>query len=313
MFKNYLRIQAAPIQLFIFLTFWCALMLLGLFLQPLYIKAVTGVGADQLQAFLENGMFNYPNVIFVSNALFQLFTFLLPALIYAYLADPQPVKYLGGTAPGKKIQPFWVVILAVGLIFFLSPLGTWLKEIDLGSTSRALDEQREKFIMSYLSSGNAWTILRSILLIAVVPAFCEEIFFRGVLMKFAHTLFKKWWLSIIISSLLFAAFHTSISEFVPIFLAGIILGSVYYLTSSIWMSILLHLLFNGLQVVLGMYADPEMEKSLGQQGTLLIVFGIAALIVAVCLFMLNKARTPLPATWSVVTPEVKEQEWDINA
>lgn len=313
MFKNYLRIQPAPIQLFIFLTFWCALMLLGLFLQPLYIKAVTGIGADQLQAFLENGMYNYPNVIFVSNALFQVFTFLLPAITYAYLADPKPVQYLGGIAPRKRPQPFWVVILAIGLIFFISPLGTWLKEIDLGNTSRALDEQREKFIMSYLSSGNAWTILRSILLIAVIPAFCEEIFFRGMLMKFAHTLFKKWWLSILVSSLLFAAFHTSISEFVPIFLAGIILGSVYYLTSSIWMNVLLHLLFNGLQVVLGVYSNPQMEKSLEQQGTLLGVFGIAAVVVGVCLFMLNKTQTPLPANWSVVEPEVKEQEWDMNA
>jgi membrane protease YdiL (CAAX protease family) len=313
MFKNYLRIHPTPIQLFIFLTFWCALMLLGLFLQPLYIKAATGIGSDQLQAFLEKDMYNHPNVIFVSNALFQVFTFLLPAIIYAYLADPQPVKYLGGTLPGKKTQPFWVIILAIGLIFLIAPLGTWLKEIDLGKTSKALDEQREKFIMSYLSSGNVWTILRSILLIAIVPAFCEELFFRGVLMKFAHTLFKKWWLSIIISSLLFAAFHTSISEFVPIFLAGIILGSVYYLTSSIWMSILLHLLFNGLQVVLGMYSNPQMEKSMEQQGTLLSVFGIAAVIVGVCLFMLNKGRTPLPANWSVVKPEVKEQEWDVNA
>jgi membrane protease YdiL (CAAX protease family) len=283
-------------------------MLLGLFLQPLYIKSVTGVGADQLQAFLEKDLYNYPNVIFVSNALFQVFTFLLPAIVYAYLADPQPVKYLGGIAPGKKLQPFWVVILAIGLIFFISPLGTWLKEIDLGATSKAIDEQREKMILSYLSSGNAWTTLRSILLIAIIPAFCEEIFFRGVLMKFAQTLFKKWWLSIIISSLLFAAFHTTISEFVPIFLAGLILGSVYYLTSSLWMSILLHLLFNGLQVVLGMYSNPQMEKSLEQQGTLLGVFGIAAVIVGVCLFILNKAKTPLPANWSVVVPEEKELE-----
>jgi membrane protease YdiL (CAAX protease family) len=308
MFKNYLRVHPAPIQLFIFLTFWCALMLLGLFLQPLYIKSVTGIGADQLQSFLKEGLFNYPNVIFVSNALFQVFTFLLPAIIFDFNADPKPVKYLGGKAPGKKIQPFWVVILAVGLIFFIAPLGTWLKEIDLGAASKAIDEQREKMILSYLSSGNAWTAIRSILLIAVIPAFCEEIFFRGVLMKFAHTLFKKWWLSIVVSSLLFAAFHTTISEFVPIFLAGIILGSVYYLTSSIWMNILLHLLFNGLQVLASMYSNPQMEKSLDQPGTLLSVFGVAIIVVGFCLFMLNKARTPLPGNWSVVEPEVKELE-----
>jgi membrane protease YdiL (CAAX protease family) len=308
MFKNYLRIHPAPIQLFIFLTFWCALMLLGLFLQPLYIRYATGIGADQLQSFFKKDMFNYPNVIFVSNALFQIFTFLLPAIVYAYLADPQPVKYLGGTAPGRKVQPFWVVILVVGLILLLLPLDTWFKKIDLGAAARALDEQREKMILAYLKSGNTWTVLRSVFLLAVIPATCEEVFFRGMLMKFAHTIFKKWWLSILIPSLIFAAFHNTISGFVPIFLAGAILGSVYYLTSSIWMSILLHVLFNGLGIISNMFTNPQMEKSLEQPGTLLGIFGVGIVVVGVCLFMLNKNRTPLPTNWSVVIPEEKEQE-----
>lgn len=312
MFKNYLRIQPAPIQLLIFLTFWFVLMLLSVYLQQVYIMMETGIGSDGLMAFLEKDLYQHPNLIFVSNALFQCFTFLLPAVIYAYLADPKPVQYLGGRAPGNRLQPFWVIFLGIVLIFFISPMGQWLKEIDMGSASKALDEQREKMILSYLNSGNAWSALRSVLLIAVIPACCEEIFFRGIVLKFAHTFLKRWWLSITVSALLFAAFHTSISEFVPIFFAGVILGTIYYLTSSIWMSILLHLIFNGLQVVGSMYSNPQMEKSLTQTGTLAVLFGIAAALVAAFLYLMYRSRTPLPEQWGVVLPKDKEPGWDMN-
>lgn len=308
MFKKYLRIQPAPVQLIIFLTFWFVLMMLSIYLNQFYITRITGIKTSDLPDFLENGLYKAPDIIFVSNALFQVFAFLFPALIYAYLADPQPIKYLGGVGPGKKVQPLWVMIMAVALIFFVSPLGQWLKALDLGSASKSLDERREKMILSYISSGNAWTMIRSVFLIAVIPAFCEELFFRGLLMKFTYSILKRWWISILVSALIFAAFHTSVSEFVPILIAGIILGTVYYLTSSILMNVLLHLLFNGLQVIAGMSSDPNMEQSLAQQSTLILLFAVATIIVGFCLFMLHRARTPLPYSWNVYVPEEKEQQ-----
>lgn len=312
MFKNYLRIQPAPVQLLLFLSFWCALMLVGLLIQPLYIKAATGIGTDQLQHFLEDEIYKYPNVIFVSNTLFQVFTFLLPATIYAYLADPSPRQYLGMRAPGKKIQILGVALLSLALIAALGPVADWLKQMDLGNTSKKLDKQREGVIMAYLGSGNAWAVIRSIFLIAVVPAVCEELFFRGMVFKFAQSLLKKWWLSVIVSALLFSVFHTSISEFVPIFLAGLVLGWVYYLTSSIWMNVLLHLLFNGLQVLAGIYASDEFEKSLEPASVTLGIFLAGAAVLALCIYFLYRKRTPLPAYWSVVWPPVKkEQPMDI--
>jgi uncharacterized protein len=272
----------------------------------------TGISASQLPAFVENGIYKMPNLVFASNALFAVFAFLLPALVYAYLADPQPIKYLGGRAPGKGIQTFWVMLLALSLIFFISPLAEWLKQIDLGSASRELDEQRSKFLFAYMASGNAWTVVKSLFLIALLPALCEEVFFRGLLMKFGYSIFKKWWLAITVSALVFAAFHTSISEFVPIFIAGVILGTVYYLTSSLWMNILLHLVFNGLQLLLGIYTNPELEHSMTQTSTLIIIFCVAGLITAIGLYMLNRARTPLPNKWSIVLQPEPEEEWDMD-
>lgn len=302
MFKKYLRIQPAPIQLIVFLTFWFVLMMLSIYISQAYISWSSGVPVKDLAAFLEKDFYQNPNLIFVSNALFALTTFLLPAAVYAYLADPRPVQYLGVRAPGRAMQVVWVVVLAISLIFVISPLGQWIKALNLGSASKALDERRELFIMSYLRQGDALTVLRSLLLIALVPAICEELLFRGVLMKFVYTFSQKWWLAIGASALVFAGFHASISEFLPIFLAGIVLGLVYYYTSSLLMNILLHFLFNGIQVVAGMSSNPDMEKQLDAPGTLIGMFCAATVIVLFCIYRLRKTATPLPDSWSVVVP-----------
>ncbi|WP_118975354.1 type II CAAX endopeptidase family protein [Taibaiella koreensis] len=308
MFKSYLRIQPVSVQLLVFLSFWCALMLLGLFIQPLYIKAVTGIGADQMDHFLEQDIYRYPNLIFVSNTLFQVFSFLVPALIYAYLADPSPRSYLGLVNPVRKIRIAGMLVLALGLLCFTGALAEWMAQLDLGKASQELDRQREGFINAYLSSGSVWSVLRNVALIALVPAICEELFFRGVIFKFAQSIFRRWWLSIGVSSILFTLFHASISEFLPIFIAGVVLGWVYYITGSLWMSILLHLLFNGIQALIGIYATPGMEKSLEGAGPTVIAFVIGAVLIAGCVFVLYRKRTPLPAGWNVA-PGSNKGSW----
>lgn len=312
MFKKYLRIQPAPVQLVIMLAFWSLLFLVGTFSMLRYLTMTFNIPSENLNAFMEGDLYKHPTAIFISNSIFQVTAFLLPALIYAYLADPKPRAYLGLQKPLKSVHVFIALFLGISLIFFVAPLGTWLKELNLGETSKALDEQREKMINAYLSQSNGWTTIRSVFLIAVIPAICEEFFFRGLLMKFAHSLVPKWWFSIGVSALVFAAFHTSISEFVPIFMAGIILGSVYYLTSSIWMSVLLHLVFNGIQALGSIYSNPSLDKSLDNNTTVVILFCIATLLVTGLLLFLFKKRTPLPGNWSVFVPEEKDPQWDFD-
>jgi len=306
MFKKYLRIQPPPVQLVIMLAFWFLLFLLGSAGMMYYISIAFRVPSGQLDKFMQGELYNHLNVVFTTQALFQVATFLVPALLYAYLADPRPGAYLGLKKPDKPVQTILVLLLGICLIFFVSPLSSWLKEMDLGSTSKELDAQREKFIDAYLSGGNVWTTIRNVILIAVVPAFCEEFFFRGLIMKFAHSFVPKWWFSIGISALVFAASHTTISEFVPIFIAGIILGTIYYLTSSLWLAVLLHLIFNASQALLGIYSTPAIDKALENNQIVVTLFIIASLLVTAALFLVFKNKTPLPRNWSVYVPEGKE-------
>ena len=313
MFKKYLRVQPASIQLVIFLSFWSVLYLLGQFASITYVRVSMHLTSDKVMDFISKDIYKYPMEVFVCGAISSVFCFLLPALIFAYLADPKPMAYLGVKKQQKNIQLLVVVIMAFLLICFVSPLATWMQKLNLGDASKALDEEREQFLQSYLSSSSAITTLRSILLIAVIPAICEECFFRGIFMKLLHSFVPNWWFSIGVSAIIFAAFHFSISEFLPICLAGIILGIVYYLTSSLWLSILLHLLFNGLQALLSIYSNPTLESYLSKNTVSLGLFAISSLLIAGCLSLLFKNKTPLPERWSIMVPEIIEEKWDMNA
>ena len=85
--------------------------------------------------------------------------------------------------------------------------------------------------------------------IGLTPAICEETLFRGV---FLRTLSKKYpvWIAILMSSVLFTLFHSSLLSLPSILLAGIVLGIVYSVYDSIYVSMAVHLFYNAGQVLL---------------------------------------------------------------
>lgn len=91
--------------------------------------------------------------------------------------------------------------------------------------------------------------LLSIFVFAIGPGICEEVMFRGVLIRAYEGLgIKK---AIIISSFLFGIFHFNIFNLVgPIFL-GIIFGLTLYKTNSILAPIVGHIINNFIAVTLG--------------------------------------------------------------
>ncbi len=99
---------------------------------------------------------------------------------------------------------------------------------------------------------------------SIVPAICEEWFFRGMIMQ---TLLKKGaaWKAILVSAALFGFFHTlsqstlSMDRLLPTTLMGILLGYVCYRSNSIWPGAVLHMLHNGCLVFLG-YFQPQLSQ-----------------------------------------------------
>ncbi|MFT4062445.1 MAG: CPBP family intramembrane metalloprotease [Edaphocola sp.] len=310
MFATPLGRQPRLVLLAVFTVIWVACAMAGTLLVQWYLRQATGLPAKQLGPFMQVGMFKQPHLVFAVNALSQIFTFLLPAVLCAVALSKKPMVFLGGGKPLHPSQAMVVACVAASLIFLVSSLGTMLKQVDWGSASRAMDKQRDAFIQAYLSSTGGWPLARDILLMAVLPAICEEFFFRALLMKVLRTFARRWWLSVGLSALVFASLHNTVSEFVPIFLAGLVLGRVYWLTGNIWMSVLLHLLFNGTQVAMAILMKDSGEGSPNNIWLLSGIGIVSAMALLAFMRLLYRKRTPLPDYWGLepyFSPENMQQ------
>ncbi|WP_414568552.1 type II CAAX prenyl endopeptidase Rce1 family protein [Nostoc sp. CCY 9925] len=78
---------------------------------------------------------------------------------------------------------------------------------------------------------------------AIAAPFFEELLFRGFLLP-SLTRYLPVWASILVSSLLFAVAHLSLSEILPLTALGIVLGVVYTRSRNLLAPILLHSLWN---------------------------------------------------------------------
>ncbi len=94
-------------------------------------------------------------------------------------------------------------------------------------------------------------LFKELALVALLPGIFEEITHRGLL--WAGYRDSKWKF-VIISALLFSLMHQNINQTLYTFVDGIIMALAMYYTRSIWCGIFMHMLNNGVSVMLG-YID----------------------------------------------------------
>jgi sodium transport system permease protein len=106
----------------------------------------------------------------------------------------------------------------------------------------------EKLVTADDAARFAWLLV----LVALAPAVCEELAFRGVLLRGLARRMGAW-RTILLSAVVFGAFHLSYEtaiRFVPTAWLGLLLGYVAWHTRSTLPTMLMHFLNNGLVVVL---------------------------------------------------------------
>ena len=124
-------------------------------------------------------------------------------------------------------------------------------------------------------------LLWLLLLVAVTPAICEEVVFRGVLLQGTRRLGAT--TAILLNAAVFGAFHLSfetVYRFLPTFWLGLLLATVAWHTRSLWVVMVMHGVNNGIVVLLA--ALPWLRERMGDPEAapplLLIPVGVALLI-----------------------------------
>jgi sodium transport system permease protein len=103
-----------------------------------------------------------------------------------------------------------------------------------------------------VTAADARRLLWLLLVVAVVPAVCEQLVFRGELLQ-GLSRSDSMGRAVLLSALVFGAFHLSFEtavRFLPTFFLGLVLGYVVWHTRSVFTGMLMHLVNNAAVVVL---------------------------------------------------------------
>jgi uncharacterized protein len=235
----------------------------------------------------------------------QFLVFFLPSMIFAYLADPRPLSYLGLKSPQKKsFLPITIITIVIAY-FTVSFLGT-LDE----SIVHLLPKATQKWIVSgednvngmldnILTMKSPADMIMPIFLVGILAAVGEEVFFRGILQKFFIQIFKSAWPGIIFTGFLFSAIHMQFMGFLPRMVLGIVLGALYWFSGSLFLSILGHFIFNLITLLLMYFKVADLDSK-NSSSAIIIFLGILSL--AIVVFLLNLLRKKSTTTYATEFP-----------
>jgi len=197
----------------------------------------------------------------------QLLFILLPGLLFAKLIYEDVGRIIRFKYPELK----HIILFSIGLLILTPLLQSYLYLqnyfIDLLAESVEsvkylkdlldnLDKLLESTYIRLLSFNNPFEALLVIVVVAVVPAVSEEVFFRGFVQKsFEHKL--KPFLSALITAIFFGFYHFNPYGIIPLIALGVYFGYAAYATDSIFIPVILHFLNNFFAVVLFMIVGKE--------------------------------------------------------
>ena len=121
-------------------------------------------------------------------------------------------------------------LVAVVILLLLVPLNDWITwwndQWNMGGLEaemRKMTQMSKDMVGKMLSLTSPSDLVLQILVVAFIPAVCEELFFRGALQQLLQEWFRNAHVAVIVASLIFSLFHGDIYGFVPRFFLGVCL------------------------------------------------------------------------------------------
>ncbi len=269
-------------------------MILGGLITFSIVAALLHVPFLEIQSILMRP--EYTSMTQAANAVASIIGFGLPVLVVGYFTSGKLGVQLGFNAITNQKQVLIVVLLALTGLLLSGALGDLTDKLTISSSIRDwatnLEAQYKKALMAMTQMRSIWDLLFAILAIAVVPAIVEELYFRASLQKIIMDWSGKPFVAIVVTAILFSAFHFSYFGFLSRMSLGIVLGLIYYYTKTIWLPILMHFINNAIGVS-ALYAVRNNPKKIDQvlDSNLAYYWVILGILLLVVLFKQLKNTT----------------------
>jgi uncharacterized protein len=213
------------------------------------------------------------------------------SLVYLRFSKPTMRLNTNALLP-KDFGKVLVVVLA--MMPFTAWIALWNMGIDLPSALDAFEKwakakefqikQFTDFLIHFLS---IWHFLLGVLVVAVLPAIGEELWFRGLLQNILLRRFNAH-LAIWLAGALFSAIHFQFY--------GVLFGYLYFWSKNIWLPIFAHFLNNSITLLfVYLYQKQVLDYDLYQPKNVpLYVVAFGLILVGTALYSIYKAsRKPI--------------------
>ena len=278
-----------------------------IFLVIILISGLIGIAASTLFIFAgDTGMK-------IGQGISSIFMFVVPPIVYYFITRKEHQMQELGIR--KLSPPWWLILIGVALMFvsipFSTSLTTWNESMSFGGVfakledyMKMLEDAAQAATEKMLNVDTIGGLLFNLVVIALIPAIGEELTFRGVLQQ---SLTRKMnpHVAIIISAAIFSFIHFQFYGFLPRMFLGILMGYMFYITNSLWTSMLMHFVNNGSAVVLYYLSNKgviEDAEHFGETSNVWIIVASAAVTIALIAWSWIKAQPKREAEVAPMIP-----------
>lgn len=232
-------------------------------------------------------------------AMYSIGLFIVPCFVFLKLAEENSFEFL----KMKNFPAIISLLIAFAIMIIVQPLveltGKWNAAFPFPDTFGIADwiNQTEKsgevVTKIFLKADSIGIFLLNVFIMAFLPALGEEIFFRGMIQTYMVKAVKNVYIGIVITAIIFSAFHFQFIGFLPRMLLGVILGCIFAWSGNIWLAVFAHFLNNGAAVTLdylnqrGIINEAQLESVASDN---VLVVALSFVLLGMLLFALYRQK-----------------------
>lgn len=229
------------------------------------------LGGEIISSFFPND--NYYKYLPYINSFSQIVFIFLPVLIISNINPLGRKKILRLKFKLNSKELFIALIGLLGFQFFSTGWNiiqqVIIPESFIQDYNRLVKKTEDLYLL--LLGGEGFLDgIRAIIVGAIIPAISEELLFRGLLQRSLEERLKPAW-AVVISAFIFSIIHFIPTNFISLFVIGIFLGIVAFLTQSIYIPILLHFCNNAIAIISIFIIKPQ-QHTIDQHLTQEMIF-----------------------------------------
>lgn len=158
-----------------------------------------------------------------------------------------------------------LIVLTMLFVVAVQPLimlMSWLNaQLPLPDSYLEFEGAQMEMLANYLTNDHI--VLLTLFHVGVVPAVCEEVLYRGYVLRMLE---RSWGIgaAIIISGLIFGLYHMRITQLLPLAVLGIALAYITWKSGSLYPAMAGHFVNNGGAVLLASYYPEYALEALGE-------------------------------------------------